>query len=309
MDTILDPKNWQTDLWQLCKSYPKSNLRFDYPLSKQTYFGVGGNASAYLEIDQVNFLIKFARFKKKYGMNTFILGRGSNLLVSDKGFDGVVIRLGGEFKKLIVSGTSIRVGTGVSQAKLAKSAARNGLSGVEFALGIPGSVGGGLIMNAGAWNCDFSQVVHLVQVVTDNGEIVNLTAEHAQFEYRKSSLNNFFCAIYANLKLTQSEMSRVTKEMKRLYQKKIQTQPFVEGSAGCMFKNPAEHSAGWLIDQCGLKGVRVGDAEVSDVHANFIINHGKATAKDVLELVEIIQSSVKVQSGIDLQLEVKLIGF
>ncbi len=309
MDTVLAPKNWQTDLWQLCKSYPKSNLRFDYPLSKQTYFGIGGNASAYLEVDQVSLLLKLARFKKKYGVNTFILGRGSNLLVSDKGFDGVVIRLSGEFKKLIVSGTSIRVGTGVSQAKLAKSAARNGLSGVEFALGIPGSVGGGLIMNAGAWNCDFSQVVHLVQVVTNNGEVVDLTTEHAQFEYRKSSLNNFFCAIYADLKLTQSETRRVIKEMKRLYQKKIQSQPFVEGSAGCMFKNPAEHSAGWLIDQCGLKGVRVGDAEVSDVHANFIINHGRATAKDVLELVQIIQSSVKVQSGIDLQLEVKLIGF
>ena len=309
MEMIQKPEIWRPDLLQLCKSYPNSTLYFDYPLSRETYFGIGGNASVYLEINQVNLLTQIAKFKTDYGLDTFILGRGSNLLVSDTGFRGIVIRLTGQLRQLTIENDLVHAAAGASQAKLAKSAARHGLSGVEFALGIPGSVGGGLIMNAGAWDSDFSQIVQNIRVVTNRGEIVDLTTQQAQFEYRKSKLDNFFCVIQAELKLAYSDPRQVTKKMKDFYQKKIQTQPFVSGNAGCMFKNPDGYSAGWLIDHCGLKGTKVGGAEISTMHANFIINHGYATSRDVFKLIEVIQLAVKDKFGIDLQLEVKLLGF
>ena len=148
-----------------------------------------------------------------------------------------------------------------------------------------------------------------IRVVTELGEITEMSADQAKFEYRQSCLNDYFCIIEAEMRLTGSEINTVTQQMQQLYQQKMETQPFVEGSAGCMFKNPEGRSAGRSIDLCGLKGARIGDAEVSEIHGNFIVNHGNASAKDVLDLVELIQLEVKKQQDIDLHLEVKLLGF
>jgi UDP-N-acetylmuramate dehydrogenase len=186
---------------------------------------------------------------------------------------------------------------------------RAGLSGVEFALGIPGSVGGALIMNAGAWGSSFGDVVTNVTVMNDAGDIINLTHDEAHFEYRHSSLEIYFCVTGATLMLEPGDVDTITERMQTFYKQKVATQPFAEENAGCMFKNPPDDSAGRLIDISGLKGYRIGGAEVSTIHGNFILNIDNATAEDVLKLVAHIQQQVREKTGISLQTEVKRLGF
>ena len=250
-----------------------------------------------------------AQLKKRWNVPVAMIGRGSNLLVSDAGYTGIVIRLVGEFNRLEFNQNRVEVGAGVSLPRLSKMAAVRGLSGVEFALGIPGSVGGALIMNAGAWGSSFGDLVERVQALTDEGEFVNLNRDDAQFSYRHSGLKTYFCVTGATLALTPGDTEEVENLMQDLYKQKTTNQPFAEENAGCMFKNPPGHSAGKLIDECGLKGHRIGGAEVSKIHGNFILNLDDATAHDVLSLVRHIQDHVKRERGVDLEMEVQLLGF
>ena len=302
---------WKAELQGMAENShsPASRLRFGEPLSKHTYFGIGGSATVYYEVGSIEDLIQVVAFKSRQLLPVVLIGRGSNFLVSDNGFEGIVIRLVGDFDRIRYEGEIVYAGGGVSQPKLAKSVASHGLSGLEFALGIPGSVGGAMIMNAGAWGNDFGEFVEQIRVMTDQGEILKLCHDQAGFAYRRSKLDNYFCVLDTSLRLVQGNPEEVTQLMREYYQRKIANQPFVEGSAGCMFKNPPNHSAGRLIEECRLKGTRIGDAEVSTMHGNFIVNHGKAKAKDVLELIDLIQNRVKAEKEIDLQMEVKLLGF
>ena len=286
-----------------------SKIRFDEPLSKHNYFGIGGDAAAYFEVGTTDELAYVAQLKKRWNVPVAIIGRGSNLLVSDAGYTGIVVRLIGEFNRLEFNQNRVDVGAGVSLPRLSKMAASHGLSGVEFALGIPGSVGGGLIMNAGAWGSSFGDLVERVQVMTDEGELINLDRDEAHFSYRHSGLKPYFCVTGTTLNLTPGDPKEVDNLMQDLYNQKITSQPFAEENAGCMFKNPPGHSAGKLIDECGLKGYRVGGAEVSKIHGNFILNLDNATAHDVLSLVRHIQNHVKQERGVDLEMEVQLLGF
>ncbi len=288
---------------------PGSRLRFAEPLAKHTYFGIGGEATAYMEVNTVNELAALARFHKQWDVPIAVIGRGSNLLVSDAGFKGIGVRLIGKLAKLEVDGDVVSVGAGLSLPRLSKTMSRRGLSGVEFALGIPGSVGGALIMNAGAWGSSFGDVVRNVTVMTDTGELVELTHAEANFEYRHSGLDAYFCVTGATLTLEPGDVDTITERMQAFYKQKVATQPFAEENAGCMFKNPAGDSAGRLIDISGLKGYRIGGAEVSTVHGNFILNIDNATAEDVLNLVAHIQQQVREKTGISLQTEVKRLGF
>ena len=301
---------WKEELASFTQNRkPPSKLRFDEPLSKHNYFGIGGNAAAYFEVSTPDELAYVAQLKKRRNMPIAIIGRGSNLLVNDAGYPGIVIRLVGEFNRLDFNQNRVGVGAGVSLPRLSKIAASHGLSGVEFALGIPGSVGGALIMNAGAWGSSFGDLVERVQVMTDEGELIDLNRDDAQFSYRHSGLKAYFCVTGATLNLTPSEVEEVDNLMQDLYNQKITSQPFAEENAGCMFKNPPGHSAGKLIDECGLKGHRIGGAEVSKIHGNFILNLDNATAHDVLSLVRHIQDHVKRERGVDLEMEVQLLGF
>ena len=301
---------WKEELASLTQNRnTPSKLRFDEPLSKHNYFGIGGNAAAYFEVSTIDELAYVAQLKKRRNMPIAIIGRGSNLLVNDAGYPGIVIRLVGEFNRLDFNQNRVGVGAGVSLPRLSKMAASHGLSGVEFALGIPGSVGGALIMNAGAWGSSFGDLVERVQVMTDEGELIDLNRDDAQFSYRHSGLKAYFCVTGATLNLTPSEVEEVDNLMQDLYNQKITSQPFAEENAGCMFKNPPGHSAGKLIDECGLKGHRIGGAEVSKIHGNFILNLDNATAHDVLSLVRHIQDHVKRERGVDLEMEVQLLGF
>ena len=301
---------WKEELTSLIKNRKSlSKLRFDEPLSKHNYFGIGGNAAAYFEVSTPDELAYLAQLKKRRNVPVAIIGRGSNLLVNDVGYPGIVVRLIGEFNRLEFNQNRVNVGAGVSLPRLSKMAASHGLSGVEFALGIPGSVGGALIMNAGAWGSSFGDLVDRVHVMTDEGELLNLSRADARFSYRHSGLKTYFCVTGATLSLTPGDAAEVDNLMQDLYNQKITSQPFAEENAGCMFKNPPGHSAGKLIDECGLKGYRIGGAEVSKIHGNFILNLGNATAHDVLSLVQHIQNHVKQERGVDLEMEVQLLGF
>ena len=286
-----------------------TRLRFGEPLAKHTHFGIGGEANAYVEVSTIDDLATLTHFHREWKVPVAIIGKGSNLLVSDKGFNGISIRLIGELANLDIEGNIVTVGAGQSLPRLSKMMSKTGLSGVEFALGIPGSVGGALIMNAGAWGSSFGDVVTDVTVMKDTGEIIKLTHDEAQFEYRHSGLEAYFCVISATLKLQPGDVDAITTHMNTLFKQKIETQPFVEENAGCMFKNPPGDSAGRLIDISGLKGHRIGGAEVSTVHGNFILNLDNATANDVLDLVAYIQKHVQEKTGISLQTEVKRLGF
>ena len=288
---------------------PSSRLRFEEPLARHTYFGIGGETTAYIEISTISELAALARFHKQWNIPIAVIGRGSNLLVSDTGFKGIGVRLVGELAKLEVEGNVVSVGAGLSLPRLSKAMSRRGLSGVEFALGIPGSVGGALIMNAGAWGSSFGDVVTNVTVMNDAGDLVELTHAEANFEYRHSGLDAYFCVTGATLKLEPGDVDTITERMQTFYKQKVETQPFAEENAGCMFKNPPGDSAGRLIDISGLKGYRIGGAEVSTVHGNFILNIDNATATDVLNLVAYIQQQVREKTGISLQTEVKRLGF
>lgn len=301
---------WKEELASLTQNrdHP-SKVRFDEPLSKHNFFGIGGNAAAYFEVSTTDELAYVAQLKKRRNVPVAIIGRGSNLLISDAGYCGIVVRLVGEFNRLVFNQNRVDVGAGVSLPRLSKLAASRGLSGVEFALGIPGSVGGALIMNAGAWGSSFGDLVERVQIMTVEGELNDLSRDEAQFSYRHSGLKAYFCVTGATLALTPGDAEKVENLMQDLYNQKITSQPFAEENAGCMFKNPPGHSAGKLIDECGLKGYRIGGAEVSTIHGNFILNLDSATAHDVLSLVRHIQDHVKRERGVDLEVEVQLLGF
>lgn len=286
-----------------------SKLRFDEPLSKHNFFGIGGNAAAYFEVSTAEELAALAQMRRRWNLPVAIIGRGSNLLVSDAGYSGIVVRLIGDFNRLEFDQNRVDVGAGVSLPRLSKLAASRGLSGVEFALGIPGSVGGALVMNAGAWGSSFGDLVERAQAMTEEGELIDLSHDDAQFSYRHSALKSYFCVTGTTLALTPGEAEEVENRMQDLYNQKITNQPFAEENAGCMFKNPSGYSAGKLIDECGLKGYRIGGAEVSTVHGNFILNLNGATAHDVLSLVRHIQAHVKRERGVDLEMEVQLLGF
>ena len=300
--------DWQDALSDII-IHPNSRLRFKEPLAKHTYFGIGGEATAYIEVSTIDELSALAHFHRQWDVPIAIIGRGSNLLVSDTGFKGISVRLIGELAKSEVDGNTVSVGAGLSLPRLSKTMSRQGLSGVEFALGIPGSVGGALIMNAGAWGSSFGDVVTNVTVMDDTGEPVNLTHAEAAFEYRHSGLDAYFCVTGATLELEPGDADAITERMQAFYKQKVETQPFAEENAGCMFKNPPGDSAGRLIDISGLKGYRIGGAEVSTVHGNFILNIDNATATDVLDLVAHIQQQVREKTGISLQTEVKRLGF
>ena len=300
--------DWKEALPEIV-TQPGSRIRFGEPLAKHTHFGIGGEATAYIEISTISELGALARFHKAWDVPVAVIGRGSNLLVSDTGFKGIGIRLVGELAKLEVNGNIVSVGAGLALPALSKTMSQHGLSGVEFALGIPGTVGGALIMNAGAWGSSFGDVVTDVTVMDDTGEFITLTHDEAQFEYRHSGLEPYFCVTGATLALESGDVDTITERMQSLFKQKVETQPFVEENAGCMFKNPPGDSAGRLIDVSGLKGYRIGGAEVSTVHGNFILNIDSATAEDVLKLVAHIQQQVREKTGIALQTEVKRLGF
>jgi UDP-N-acetylenolpyruvoylglucosamine reductase len=283
-------------------------IRRNEPLAKHTTLRVGGPADVYVEpVDEKDLAIA-VKFCRENGIQFFILGRGSNLLVRDGGFRGVVICLAqATFSKIEVTGERLHCGAGARLKNVAVEAKRSGLSGVEFLEGIPGSVGGALRMNAGAMGGATFDVIESVRFMDYAGEIHERAACDVPVEYRACPLLKTHIALAAIFKCAQAPREEIERRMKTFSEKRWEAQPAAP-SAGCIFKNDEKIPAGKLVDELGLKGAHVGGAMVSLEHGNFIVNGGTATARDVLELIALLKARAKAARGIELHTEVEIIG-
>jgi len=283
-------------------------IRQDEPLAGHTTLRVGGPADLYVEPASEADLAGMLAFCRERSLAFFVMGRGSNLLVRDGGFRGVAICLAqAQFGQIQVEGERLRCGAGARLKNVAVEARRNGLGGLEFLEGIPGSVGGALRMNAGAMGGATFDVVESVKLMDFAGAVHEFLPPELDVAYRSCAALKNYIALEAMFKGTPAPRAEIEKRMREFSEKRWASQPAAP-SAGCMFKNPAAIPAGKLIDELGLKGTRVGGAVVSAEHGNFIVNEGGATARDVLELVASLQRRAKAERGIDLQTEVEIIG-
>lgn len=275
------------------------------PMSKHTSFKIGGNADVYIKVNNLSKLSTILKECQASDVDYMILGNGSNLLVSDDGIRGVVIRLDGDFRKItLLDDTTIFCGAGATLAYLCKFALNCGLSGLEFAWGIPGTVGGAVFMNAGAYDGEMKDVVHSVSHISPSGEIGRTEKENMNFGYRTSVYrSNNMIITGVTLKLKKGNPDEIRAKMDDYMSRRSTKQPLEYPSAGSVFKRPEGNFAGALIEQCGLKGKTCGGAQVSEKHAGFIINKSNATAKDVRDLIGEIQKTVSDKTGYNLECE------
>ncbi len=283
-------------------------LRRNEPLAKRTTLRVGGPAEIYVEPSSESELCGIVEFCNEHEVPRMLLGRGSNLLIRDGGIPGVVISLAHPFFSRIefVDG-KLRCGAGARLKNVAIEARRNNITGMEFLEGIPGSVGGALRMNAGAMGSFMFAVVETIRYMDPRGLVVDAPASLIHSEYRGCAFFKTHIALAAVLRGSAGEKEAIEKLMNECSQKRWRSQPAAP-SAGCIFKNPQTVPAGRLIEELGLKGARVGGAVVSDVHGNFIVNEGNATARDVLELIDLVKAKALQARGIELRTEVEIVG-
>ena len=281
----------------------------DEAMTRHTSYGIGGPAKAYIIPKDEDDLSNILQFANKYHISTHFVGSGSNLLVSDKGIDGLVITLGKALKHFEIKGTTVFAESGVMLGKMVKECISRHLSGVESLIGVPGTLGGALVMNAGAFGGEISNYLKRVKVMTMGGEEKYYKPGDIKFSYRHSTFPVNEIVISAEFELVQSDAETIAKKRSVASGGRKASQPLKFRSAGSVFKNPSEGAAGYYIDQAGLKGTKVGNAEISTHHANFFVNHGNAKASDIVELIRIAKKTVNEQFGIMLELEVKTLGF
>lgn len=281
------------------------------PMKKHTTFGIGGPASAYIYPKDKQELISILRIANREKIQVFFTGSGTNLLVSDNGFDGIMISLSKTFKHLHISDTfEITAGSGVMLGHMVKEAIKKGIGGLESLIGVPGTVGGALVMNAGAYGGEISNYFVSATVITLTGEEIKYCTDEIEFGYRHSTFSNSEIIVETCFKCKPGDPEVIQKRRLISSTKRKTSQPLRFRSAGSIFKNPENGPpAGYLIDNVGLKGDKYGDAEVSPKHANFIVNHGNATAADVIYLIKKIRDKVMEKFNILLKLEIKLLGF
>ncbi|WP_160720146.1 UDP-N-acetylmuramate dehydrogenase [Bacillus sp. USDA818B3_A] len=280
------------------------------PLVNHTTIKIGGPADLFIEPSSVENLKKVMSVIEKYGLKWRAIGRGSNLLVSDKGIEGAVIKLGSGLDHLDINESEITVGGGYSLVSLATSISKKGLSGLEFASGIPGSVGGAVYMNAGAHGSDISKILTKAHILFDDGSMEWLTNEEMEFSYRTSILQKKRPGIVleAVFKLTQGDRANIVAQMQKNKDYRKETQPWNFPCAGSIFRNPLPNYAGKLIEDAGLKGHSIGGAKISEMHGNFIVNAGNATAADVLSLIQFVKDTIFNLYGVKMETEVEIIG-
>lgn len=274
-------------------------------MSRHTTFRIGGEADCFVEIENTEQLVNIQRYLRMVEQPCLVIGNGSNLLVSDKGYDGVVLQVASRMQEIQVQGETMIVQAGALMSRVAAAACEQGLTGFEFASGIPGTIGGGVIMNAGAYDGEISQVVTQVKVVDREGNVLELDNTTMEFGYRTSAIKyQPFTVVEVTLQLARGEQEAIRSRMEELAVRRRQKQPLEYPSAGSTFKRPEGYFAGELIMKSGLRGCQIGGARVSDKHCGFIINTGKATCEDVLDLIAHVQERVKACFGVDLETEV-----
>jgi UDP-N-acetylmuramate dehydrogenase len=281
-------------------------VRFNEPMSKYTSFGIGGPADAYVEPADLSALQDVMKKASAGRIPVFVMG-GTNVVVRDGGIAGIVVRLVNfDGIKEPQEGLIYAEG-GVLMPRLLKFAMQRGLTGLEFAAGIPGTLAGCVVMNAGTRSGEMSQVVRKIRMVTLTGDLLDLPAEEVNYSYRRSALPPGV-VVGAWLGLHTGAAAHIQSTVKASLHRRKATQPIEMPNAGCVFKNPTGDSAGRLIEAAGLKGARIGDAQVSTKHANFIVNRGQATAADILTLVELVVSTVAEKCAVTLEREVQIVG-
>ncbi|WP_069648934.1 UDP-N-acetylmuramate dehydrogenase [Caloranaerobacter ferrireducens] len=289
--------------------FSESEILIDEPMKNHTSFKIGGPADILFIPKEVEQISQAVTLCKELDVDYFIMGNGSNLLVSDKGIRGVVIKISENLSDVRVEGNKIIAQSGILLSKLSKIALKHSLTGLEFASGIPGSLGGAITMNAGAYGGEMKDVVTLVRCIDEKGEIIEFTNEQMKFSYRSSIIDEReLIVIEVEMELKKGNYEDIKNYMDELTQKRTSKQPLNLPSAGSTFKRPEGYYAGKLIEDAGLRGLRFGDAQVSEKHCGFVVNLGNATCNDVLDLIKVIQKTVRDKFGVELKTEVKIIG-
>lgn len=285
-----------------------SGIFMEEPMKKHTTFRVGGPADVLVQPDETA-LAAILALCRQYHVPYSFIGNGSNLLVGDKGIRGVVIEMTDPMGNIEVDGTKITAQAGAMLSKIANTAASNGLGGMEFAAGIPGSVGGAVVMNAGAYGGEMKDIIEKVYVLDENGAQLELDRDALDFGYRHSCIpEKKYIVTKVVLDLVPRNEAEIRSEMKELNEKRAEKQPLQYPSAGSTFKRPEGYFAGKLIMDAGLRGYQVGGAQVSEKHCGFVINKGDATAADICQLMQDVSDKVQAQFGVVLEPEVKMIG-
>ena len=292
-----------------CMTLGSDNVRLHEPMKKHTTFRIGGPADYYLCPHSTEELQKILQICRENKLEFFILGNGSNLLVSDKGYRGVVIQLWKNFSDIETEDNTITVKAGALLSKVAAEALEESLTGMEFASGIPGTMGGAVMMNAGAYGGEMKDIIREVTVLTREGELLTLSKEGMNFGYRTSVVKEKgYVVISAELQLRKGDREEIRKVMDELKERRVTKQPLDMPSAGSTFKRPEGYFAGKLIMDAGLRGFSVGGAQISEKHCGFVVNKGDATAADVLGLIGEVQKRVQEKFGVALEPEVKFLG-
>lgn len=288
---------------------PESDILENEPMCRHTTFRIGGEAECFVRISSETQLEKLIPYFNQVEVPYFILGNGSNLLVSDDGYHGVILQLGNCFNKIEVQENIMKVQAGALLSQVSKCALENGLTGLEFASGIPGTMGGGVVMNAGAYGGEMKQVVQSVTVLDNKGEIFQLDNATMEFGYRTSIIKNrHFTVLQVTLQLASGNKEEIQQKMEELAARRRAKQPLEFPCAGSTFKRPEGYFAGKLIMDAGLRGYFVGGAKVSEKHCGFVINTGKATATDVADVIKEVQERVKDKFGVSLEREIIYLG-
>ena len=284
-------------------------VRYDEPLKNHTTFKIGGNCIALIEPREVSDIVETIKICRENSINFFVIGNGSNLLVPDEGYNGVIIKLKSEFSKIKVEGDYLIVNSGAKLSEVYTVAYENSLTGFEFASGIPGTIGGAIYMNAGAYGGEMKDIVESVEVLDlDNFELRELKNEELEFSYRKSIIQRRnYIVTTIKLKLQKGNKEEINAVYEDLRERRNSKQPLNFGSAGSTFKRPEGHFASKLIEDAGLKGYHINDAWVSEKHSGFIVNKGNASFKEVMELIEYVQKVVFEKFGVKLETEVRIL--
>ena len=293
---------------RLCREVPGLELRRDEPMARHTTFKVGGPATLMALPGTEEELLAAARIALEEGITPLFVGNGSNLLVDDAGLDALVVKTAPRVSRVEVRENTLRAGAGISLAQLASEAADHGLTGLEFAHGIPGSLGGAVVMNAGAYGGELCQVISQVRALDSRGQVRELAGDACDFSYRHSRFSaGGWLILSATVELVSGDPAASRGRMEELRARRKAKQPLEYPSAGSTFKRPEGHFAAALIEGCGLKGLTVGGAQVSAKHAGFVINIGSATCRDILDLMDQVRERVFRETGVELEPEVKYV--
>lgn len=286
-----------------CRIIPECSLR------EYNTFRIGGKCNALISINSIEAVQKLVEFLKNNSTDYYIIGRGSNIIVSDNGYDGVILLLGGDFADIEIRDNIIKCQAGAKLASVCTEAQKHGLSGMENLYGIPGTAGGALYMNAGAYETEMNDVIESAEYIDSEGNLKNISKSDMGLSYRHSIFSeNNGIIVSVTMKLEKGDSGKIKSDMEECISKRREKQPLEYPSAGSTFKRPVGNYASKLIDECGLKGLSCGDAEVSTKHCGFVINKGNASCRDVLELCEKVKSIVKEKTGYILELEPVILG-